>query len=83
MSANKVESGSLRAPRWLMPTLWLVLLVVALSLLVLSVFLMLVGIRVLGETSWAPVSAMANLMQAVFAAIVRGCPVAEDVAQGA
>lgn len=35
--------------------------------LVLSFFLMLVGTRVLGETNWAPISAMANLMQAVFA----------------
>jgi len=37
--------------------------------LVLSFILMLVGTRVLGETNWAPISAMANLMQAVFAAI--------------
>jgi uncharacterized oligopeptide transporter (OPT) family protein len=37
--------------------------------LVLSFVLMLVGTRVLGETNWAPISAMANLMQAVFAAI--------------
>jgi len=40
--------------------------------LVLSFFLMLVGTRVLGETNWAPVSAMANLMQAVFAVISPG-----------
>jgi uncharacterized oligopeptide transporter (OPT) family protein len=38
--------------------------------LVLSLPLMLVGIRVLGETNWAPISAMANFMQAVFAALV-------------
>jgi len=44
---------------------WLTLL----SLL-LSLPLMLVGIRVLGETNWAPISAMANFMQAVFAALV-------------
>jgi uncharacterized oligopeptide transporter (OPT) family protein len=37
--------------------------------LVLSFLLMLVGTRVLGETNWAPVSAMANLMQAVFAVL--------------
>src|SRR6185295_874974 len=35
-------------------------------------FLMLVGTRVLGETNWAPVSAMANVMQAVFAALSPG-----------
>jgi uncharacterized oligopeptide transporter (OPT) family protein len=40
--------------------------------LVLSVVLMLVGIRVLGETNWAPISAMANVMQAVFAALAPG-----------
>ncbi len=38
--------------------------------LLLSVVLMLVGIRVLGETNWAPISALANFMQAVFAGLV-------------
>jgi uncharacterized oligopeptide transporter (OPT) family protein len=38
----------------------------------LSVILMLVGIRVLGETNWAPISAMANVMQAVFAVLAPG-----------
>jgi len=38
----------------------------------LSLILMLVGIRVLGETNWAPISAMANVMQAVFAVIAPG-----------
>jgi uncharacterized oligopeptide transporter (OPT) family protein len=33
----------------------------------ISVLLMLVGIRVLGETNWAPISVMANLVQALFA----------------
>lgn len=37
--------------------------------LVLSFLLMLVGTRVLGETNWAPISALANLMQAVFAVL--------------
>ncbi|NOT33232.1 MAG: peptide transporter [Candidatus Eisenbacteria bacterium] len=40
--------------------------------LVLSMILMLVGTRVLGETNWAPISAMANLMQAVFAVLAPG-----------
>jgi uncharacterized oligopeptide transporter (OPT) family protein len=40
--------------------------------LILSFFLMLVGTRVLGETNWAPVSAMANVMQAVFAFLSPG-----------
>ena len=38
----------------------------------LSILLMLVGIRVLGETNWAPISAMANVMQAVFALLAPG-----------
>jgi uncharacterized oligopeptide transporter (OPT) family protein len=33
---------------------------------------MLVGIRVLGETNWAPISALANLTQAVFAVLAPG-----------
>jgi len=40
--------------------------------ILLSIILMLVGIRVLGETNWAPISAMANVMQAVFAVIAPG-----------
>jgi uncharacterized oligopeptide transporter (OPT) family protein len=40
----------------------------ALAILI-SVVLMLVGIRVLGETNWAPISAMANMVQAMFAVI--------------
>jgi uncharacterized oligopeptide transporter (OPT) family protein len=40
--------------------------------ILLSLLLMLVGIRVLGETNWAPISAMANVMQAVFAVLAPG-----------
>ncbi len=47
--------------------LWLSAVSIALSLV-----LMLVGIRVLGETNWAPISALANLMQAVFAVLAPG-----------
>ncbi|ABC83856.1 OPT/YSL family transporter [Anaeromyxobacter dehalogenans] len=47
--------------------IWLSLVSVGLSLV-----LMLVGIRVLGETNWAPISAMANVMQAVFAVLAPG-----------
>ncbi len=56
-----VQKVSLGFPLWLS----------AVSLL-LSVVLMLVGIRVLGETNWAPISAMANVMQAVFAVLAPG-----------
>jgi hypothetical protein len=34
--------------------------------ILLSLPLMLVGLRVLGETNWGPISAMSNMMQAVF-----------------
>lgn len=47
--------------------IWLSLVSIGLSL-----GLMLVGTRVLGETNWAPISALANLMQAVFAVIAPG-----------
>ena len=39
---------------------------------VLSIPLMLVGIRVLGETNWGPISALSNMMQVVFGAIAPG-----------
>ena len=51
-----VQHYSLGFPVWL-----------TLVSLALSVLLMLVGIRVLGETNWAPISALANFMQGVFA----------------
>jgi uncharacterized oligopeptide transporter (OPT) family protein len=38
----------------------------------MSMVLMMVGIRVLGETNWAPISALANLTQAVFAVLAPG-----------
>jgi uncharacterized oligopeptide transporter (OPT) family protein len=47
--------------------IWLSLIAVLLSLP-----LMLVGLRVLGETNWGPISAMSNMMQAIFAFISPG-----------
>jgi putative OPT family oligopeptide transporter len=40
--------------------------------IILSLPLMLVGLRVLGETNWGPISAMSNMMQAIFAVISPG-----------
>src|SRR5205814_309675 len=40
--------------------------------IVLSLPLMLVALRVLGETNWGPISAMSNMMQAIFAFISPG-----------
>ena len=40
--------------------------------ILLSLPLMLVGLRVLGETNWGPISAMSNMMQAIFAVISPG-----------
>ena len=40
--------------------------------MLLSAPLMLVGLRVLGETNWGPISQLSNTMQAVFGAIVPG-----------
>ncbi|MGA8893473.1 MAG: OPT/YSL family transporter [Anaeromyxobacteraceae bacterium] len=56
-----VQKVSLGFPLWL-----------SVVSLLLSFPLMLVGIRVLGETNWAPISSLANLMQAVFAALSPG-----------
>ena len=47
--------------------LWVTLLSI-----ILSLPLMLVGLRVLGETNWGPISAMSNMMQAIFAVISPG-----------
>jgi uncharacterized oligopeptide transporter (OPT) family protein len=44
--------------------------------------LMLVGLRVLGETNWGPISALSNLMQGVFGAIAPGNVQANMVASG-
>jgi len=40
--------------------------------IVLSLPLMLVGLRVLGETNWGPISQMTNMMQVLFGAIAPG-----------
>ncbi|MBX7099411.1 MAG: OPT/YSL family transporter [Myxococcaceae bacterium] len=47
-----------------------------------SVPLMLVGLRVLGETNWGPISSLSNMMQGVFAVIVPGSLSANMVASG-
>jgi uncharacterized oligopeptide transporter (OPT) family protein len=47
--------------------IWMTLVAV-----LLSVPLMLVGLRVLGETNWGPISQLTNMMQAVFAALAPG-----------
>src|SRR5262249_47266918 len=48
----------------------------------LSVPLMLVGLRVLGETNWGPISQVTNVIQAVFAAIAPGNLTTNLVASG-
>ncbi|HEX4420092.1 MAG TPA: OPT/YSL family transporter [Kofleriaceae bacterium] len=50
--------------------------------IVLSLPLMLVGLRVLGETNWGPISQVSNMMQGVFAALAPGNVVANMVASG-
>jgi uncharacterized oligopeptide transporter (OPT) family protein len=49
---------------------------------VLSAPLMLVGLRVLGETNWGPISQLTNLMQAIFAALAPGNITTNLVASG-
>ena len=50
--------------------------------IVLSVPLMLVGIRVLGETNWGPISALTHLMQGMFAALAPGSMLANLTGSG-
>lgn len=56
-----VQRISMGIPMWL-----------SLIAIIFSLPLMLVGLRVLGETNWGPISAMSNMMQAVFAFISPG-----------
>jgi uncharacterized oligopeptide transporter (OPT) family protein len=55
---------------------------VTLAAIVLSLPLMLVGLRVLGETNWGPISAVSNMMQGVFAVLAPGNVVANMAASG-
>ena len=56
---------------------WMTIVAIA-----LSVPLMLVGIRVLGETNWGPISALSNMMQAIFGVIAPGHIMPNMVASG-
>ncbi len=56
---------------------WMPLAAVALSLP-----LMLVGLRVLGETNWGPISQVTNLMQAIFGGLAPGNVTANLVTSG-
>src|SRR6266576_3467241 len=47
-----------------------------------SLPLMLVGLRVLGETNWGPISAMSNMMQGIFGVLAPGHILANMVASG-
>ncbi len=53
-----------------------------LTAIVLSLPLMLVGLRVFGETNWGPISALSNMMQAVFGVIAPGQVLPNMVASG-
>jgi uncharacterized oligopeptide transporter (OPT) family protein len=50
--------------------------------ILLSVPLMLVGLRVLGETNWGPISALSNMMQGVFGFLAPGHIPANMLASG-
>ena len=66
-----VQSEMLGMPVWM-----------TLTAILLSLPLMLVGLRVLGETNWGPISALSNMMQGVFAALAPGNVSANMVASG-
>src|SRR5207248_7022268 len=50
--------------------------------ILLSLPLMLVGLRVFGETNWGPISAMSNMMQAVFGLLAPGRILPNMIASG-
>jgi uncharacterized oligopeptide transporter (OPT) family protein len=50
--------------------------------ILLSIALMLVGLRVLGETNWGPISQLTNLMQALFAGLAPGKLTTNLIASG-
>jgi len=50
--------------------------------ILLSIPLMLVGLRALGETNWGPIGALSNLTQALFAGLAPGSLVANVVPSG-
>jgi putative OPT family oligopeptide transporter len=62
---------------WFHVSIWLTILAV-----VCSLPLMLVGLRVLGETNWGPISQISNMMQALFAVVVPGNLVTNMAASG-
>jgi uncharacterized oligopeptide transporter (OPT) family protein len=55
---------------------------ITLAAIALSAPLALVGLRVLGETNWGPISALSNMMQGVFALLAPGNVHANMVASG-
>jgi uncharacterized oligopeptide transporter (OPT) family protein len=50
--------------------------------IVLSLPLMLVGLRVLGETNWGPISALSNVMQGIFGVLAPGDITANVLSSG-
>src|SRR6266850_3498557 len=50
--------------------------------ILLSLPLMLVGLRVLGETNWGPISALSNMMQGIFGVLAPGQIIANMLASG-
>jgi uncharacterized oligopeptide transporter (OPT) family protein len=55
---------------------------ITVAAIILSLPLMLVGLRVLGETNWGPISAMSNMMQGIFGVLAPGHILANMVASG-
>jgi len=66
-----VQSTMLQQPAW-----------ITLVAILLSLPLALVGLRVLGETNWGPISALSNMMQGLFAFLAPGNVSANMVASG-
>ena len=54
----------------------------SLAAILISIPVMLVGTRVLGETNWAPISTMANMVQVAFAGLAPGNMAANMIGSG-
>jgi uncharacterized oligopeptide transporter (OPT) family protein len=55
---------------------------ITLTAILLSIPLMLVGLRVLGETNWGPISPLSNMMQGIFGLLAPGHIAANMIASG-
>src|SRR6185503_16284788 len=67
---------------WIQYTYFHVAVWITIVAVLLSLPLMLVGLRILGETNWGPISQVSNMMQAIFAGLAPGNLITNMAASG-